>query len=199
MDNDSLQKQWYVMRDFKKFNAKTPAYKELPRLGIRCFTPMHWVVAVDRNGKRQRIFRPVIQNLLFVYECREVLDPIVAKTDKLQYQFRRGAGPHALMTVPAAEMERFINAVGADSSPVYYTPEELTPDMIGRTIVVNGGPLDGYEGKLLKMQGSKKRRLIVRIEGFLVAAVEVNPDFVQVVPDSKSRNNKHDICVSSIN
>ncbi len=38
------------MRDFKKFNASAPAYKELPKQGIRCFTPIHWVVTIDRNG-----------------------------------------------------------------------------------------------------------------------------------------------------
>lgn len=181
MSIENTEKHWFIMRDFKKFNAKTPAYKELPRLGVRCFTPMRQVVIVDRNGKRQRICRPVIQNLLFVYECREILDPIVAKTDKLQYQFKRGAGQHALMTVPDGEMDRFIKAVESDSSPIYYKPEELTPDMIGKSIVIDGGPLDGYEGELLKMRGSKKRRLIVRIEGLLVAGVEVRPEYIKLL------------------
>lgn len=180
------QKHWFVMRDFKKFNAKAPAYKELPKLGIRCFTPMHWVVATGSNGKRQRYHRPVIQNLLFVYESREILDPIVEKAEKLQYQFIRGAGQGAVMTVPDADMERFIHAVESDGSPIYYTPEELTPDMIGKDIVVTGGPLDGYQGKLLKMRGSKKRRLIVSLKNYMVAAVEVSPDFVQLLSSGKA-------------
>ena len=85
------------------------------------------------------------------------------------------------MTVSNAEMERFINAVNNDPSPIYFTPEELTPDKIGKEIIVNGGPLNGYTGVLLKMRGTKKKRLLVKIEGFLTAAVEVNPDFVQFV------------------
>lgn len=173
-------KQWYVLRDFKKRNAKTPGYKLLPELGIRSFTPMHWVVS-NRFGKRIREYVPVIQSLLFAYDTKETLGPIIEKESALQFQYRRGAGHNYFMTVPDAEMERFINAVSNDPSPIYFTPDELTPDKIGKEIIVKGGPLNGYTGVLLKMRGTKKRRLLVKIEGFLAAAVEVNPDYVQIV------------------
>ena len=173
-------KQWYVLRDFKKWNAKSPGYKVLPELGIRCFTPMHWVVT-NRLGKRRREYVPVIQSLLFAYDTKETLEPVVERDSSLQFQFRRGGGSSFLMTVPDNDMERFIKAVNNDPSPIYYTPGELTPEKIGKEIIVNGGPLNGYRGVLLKMQGSKKRRLIVRIEGFLAAAVEVSPEFIQFV------------------
>ncbi len=172
------EKQWFVLRDFKKWNAKAPSYKALPALGIRIFTPMHWVVT-NRLNKRQREYVPVIQSLLFAYDTRLTLDPIVERDRSLQYQFRRGAGSGAPMTVPEHDMERFIRAVNNDPSPIFYTPEELTPDMLGRDIIVSGGPLDGYRGTLLKLRGSKKRRLIVKIEGLMAAAVEVNPAYIQ--------------------
>lgn len=174
------QKQWYVLRDFKKRNAKTPGYKLLPELGIKCFTPMHWTVTTHL-GKRKREYVPVIQSLLFAYDIKEALDPIVARERALQFQYRRGAGKNYFMTVPEAEMDRFIHAVNNDPAPIYYSPEELTPDKIGKKIIVNGGPLNGYSGVLLKMQGSKKKRLIVKIEGFVAAAVEINPDYIQFV------------------
>ncbi len=85
------------------------------------------------------------------------------------------------MTVPDAEMEKFILAVETDASPMYYAPDELTSDMIGKTVVVIGGPLDGYEGELLKIRGSKKRRLIVKLNNFLAAAIEVNPEYIQIL------------------
>lgn len=183
-DTTGERKRWYVLRDFKKWNAKAPAYKELPRIGIRCFTPMRWAI-VHRNGKRKREYVPVIHNLLFAYETRRTLDPIIEKTSSLQYQYARGGGRANLMTVPEAEMERFINAVNNDPSPRYFTPSELTPDMTGREIIVNGGPFDGYRGRLLKVQGSKKRRLIVGIEGIMFAAVEVNPAYISFVTASR--------------
>ena len=173
-------KQWFVLRDFKKRNAKSPGYKLFPELGILTFTPMHWVVST-RHGKKVREYVPVIQSLLFAYDTKETLASIVEKESAIQFQFRRGAGKNYFMTVSNAEMERFINAVNNDPSPIYFTPEELTPYKIGKAIIVNGGPLNGYTGVLLKMRGTKKKRLLVKIEGFLTAAVEVNPDFVQFV------------------
>ena len=180
-DCDAGKKQWYVMRDLKPRNAKDPAYKLIDGFGLRYFTPMKWVVSESQNGKKERKYVPIVQDLLFVYETRAVLDPIVDSTKHLQYRFKRGGGRQALMTVADAEMERFINAVNSDNAPLIYTPSELTPDMIGREIIVNGGPMDGVRGRLLKMRGSRKRRLIVELKGFFVAAVEVNPDYVQLV------------------
>jgi len=180
METAELPKQWFVLRDFKKWNAKAPGYKELPRLGIRCFTPMHWIVST-RNNVRKRKYVPVIQDLLFAYDAKEVLDPVIAKDKSLQYQYKRGSGSATPMTVSDREMDCFINAVNSDPSPIYYSPDELTHDMIGREIIVNGGPLNGYRGRLVKIQGSKKRRLIVEIKGFISAAVEVSLDYIQFV------------------
>lgn len=179
MESIEYHKQWFVLRDFKKWNAKAPGYKALPQLGIRCFTPMHWIVAV-KNGKRKREYVPVIPNLLFAHDTREALDPVVARDKSLQYQYRRGGGSAEPMTVREDEMERFMRAVNNDPHPLYYSPGELTTDMLGKEIIVNGGPLDGCRGKLLKLQGSKKRRVIVEIPGFIAAAVEISPEHIQL-------------------
>lgn len=152
----------------------------LPARGIECFTPMHWVITKRGNVKR-REYIPVIRNLLFARATRKELDPIIEETPKLQYIYLRGAPQATPMTVDDAEMTRFMNAVNNDSSPLYYSPEELTAGMIGKEIRVKGGPLDGYQGRLLKMQGSKKKRLLVEIKGFITAAVEVSPDFIELV------------------
>lgn len=141
---------------------------------------MRWIM-VTRKGKKIREYVPVIQNMLFAYDSKDALDPIVEKDSSLQYQFKRGSGSATPMTVPDSDMERFINAVGSDHSPVYFTVDELTPDMFGRDIIITGGPLNGYHGKLLKAQGSKKKRLIVAIPQFITAAVEVNPEYIQFV------------------
>lgn len=124
---------------------------------------------------------PVIQNLLFAYDVKENLDPIIDRYDSLQYQYKRGCGSAAPMTVPDSEMECFIDAVNNDPSPIYYSPDELTSDMIGKEVIITGGPLNEYRGKLVKIQGSKKRRLIVEIKGFIAAAVEVSPEYIQFV------------------
>lgn len=168
--------QWFVMRDLKRGNAKQPAYKLLDELKIRFFTPMVWKLRI-RQGKRIRQQVPFIPDLLFVYDSRKVLDPRIAT---LQYRFVKG-GNHQPMTVRNADMERFIRAVDAMNNPCFYTPEEIKPDMLGKNVRIVGGLLDGYEGRLQKMQGSRIKRLFVELPNFLTAAVEVQPEFIQLL------------------
>lgn len=171
--------QWFVMRDLKRGNAKQPAYKLLDELKIRFFTPMVWKLRI-RQGKRIRQQVPFIPDLLFVYDSCKVLDPIVERIATLQYRFVKG-GNHQPMTVRNADMERFIRAVDAMNNPCFYTPEELKPDMLGKNVRIVGGLLDGYEGRLQKMQGSRIKRLFVELPNFLTAAVEVQPEFIQLL------------------
>lgn len=171
--------QWFVMRDLKRSNAKQPAYKLLNELKIKCFTPMVWKMVV-RKGKRILQEVPFMQDLLFVYDSRKVLDPIVERIATLQYRFVKG-GRRMPMTVRTEDMNRFIKAVSTMESPKYYTPEEIKPSMIGKKVRIVGGPLDGYEGYLQKIQGSKVKHLFVELPNVLTASVEVDPEYIQVL------------------
>lgn len=171
--------QWFVMRDLKRSNAKQPAYKLLNELSIKCFTPMVWKVAVSK-GKRILKKMPFMQDLLFVYDSRRVLDPIVERIATLQYRFVKG-GKRMPMTVRTEDMDRFIKAVSTIEHPNFYTPEEIKPSMIGKKVRIVGGPLDGYVGNLQKVQGSKVKHLFVELPNVLTAAVEVDPEYIQVL------------------
>lgn len=171
--------QWYVMRDLTRPNAKLPAYKLLDGMNIRNFTPMVWKLMLN-HGKRERRQMPFIHDLLFVYASRSVLDSVVETTPMLQYRYLRG-GYKMPMTVRAADMQRFIHAVGLSSSPQYYRPDEVTPAMRNRRIRIIGGNLDGYEGSLITTRGSKVKRLLVEIPMLLAATVEVETEFIQLL------------------
>lgn len=172
--------RWFVLRDLKRSNAKNPAFKYLPSLGIEIFTPMHWVVRDTPGGGTARLHIPFIPSLLFARTSRRQLDPVVEDTPTLQYRYVKGAPQNTPMVVPAEEMSRFMEAVAATPGCLYYTPEEITPDMIGKDVIIKGGPLDGHTGRLLKMRGSKKKRLLVELRGIIIAAVEVTPEYIQL-------------------
>lgn len=171
--------QWFVMRDLKRSNAKQPAYKLLNELNIKCFTPMVWKMAVSK-GKRILKKVPFMQDLLFVYDSRRVLDPIVERIATLQYRFVKG-GKRMPMTVRTEDMDRFIKAVSTIEYPNFYTPEEIKPSMIGKKVRIVGGPLDGYVGNLQKVQGSKVKHLFVELPNVLTASIEVEPEYIQVL------------------
>jgi hypothetical protein len=165
------------MRDLKRVNTKLPAYKYLGDRHIEVFTPMQWTLKV-RNGIRVRENRPFMHDLLFVHDAREVIDPIVDKTPTLQYRYIKGRYRDP-MTVDDTEMDSFIRAVNASDNPKFYMPDEITPDLYGRKIRIVGGPLDGCEGRLMTLRGSKVKRLLVDLPNLFHVSVEVNPEFIE--------------------
>lgn len=170
---------WFVLRDLKRPNAKDPAYLHLSGEGLEVFTPMTTRL-VMRGGRRVREERPFLSDLLFVHSSRAALDPYVDLIPTLQYRYLRGAYCMP-MTVGEREMSRFIHAVRSTAAPRFYLPGELTASMFGRSVRIVGGALDGYEGRLLSLRGTRVRRLLVEIPNLLAAAIEVAPEYVQLV------------------
>ena len=174
--------KWFVLRDLKRANAKEPAYLKLSQLGFDVFTPLTTNVT-ETAGRRVRREVPVIQDLLFVRTDRETLDPVIARTDTLQYRYLKGQTYGTPMTVPAWDMDRFIAAVSHLKAPRYYRPEEITPAMCGARIrMVCQGTLDGMEGRLLRIKGSGEKRLLVELPGLLAASVEItSADYIELI------------------
>lgn len=172
---------WYVMRDLKRANALEPAWKVLSGLGFRVFTPMRNEL-VSRYGRRVSELRAVMPDLLFVESERAPLDAVVARIPTLQYRYVRGQGAGAVMQVRDADMERFMSALSGDYGEVrFYTPDEITPSMIGREIRIIGGALDGQRVRLLSKRGLRFPRLLVELPGILTATVTVTPEMVEMV------------------
>lgn len=171
--------QWFAMRDLKRRHAKLPAYKLFENLKVQYFTPMvHRLVVV--KGKRIDQEVPFMPDLLFVKDTREHLDLIVESTPKLQYRYKIGV-QHTPIIVPTAEMERFIYAVESSENPKFYSLNEVTSEMINRKIRIIGGKLDGYTGTLVTTRGSKVKRLLVELPSLLVASIEVEAEYIQLV------------------
>lgn len=83
------ERQWFVMRDLKRRNAKQPAYLMFKDKGMEFFTPMvHKLLTI--HGKREDREVPFMQDLLFVKETKEKLDIIVEAIPTLQYRYKLG-------------------------------------------------------------------------------------------------------------
>ena len=174
------QKQWFALRDLKRANATLPAYKQLAEAGIEVFTPMTTRFVV-REGKRTRVEVPAMCDLLFANESRQNLDPIVAKTPTLQYRFKKGGKQGEAIIIPTEDMARFIGAVQTANNPKYYSADEITPLLCGRKIRMVGGPLDGYEGILQTIRGSKTKHLIISLPSLLAVSVDITDEFIEVM------------------
>lgn len=173
-------KQWYVMRDLKRRNANTLAIHYLAEAGVEVFTPMAQMI-MSIGGRRQRRDVPVIQDLLFANETKAKLDLLVSKCPTLQFRYVLGKSKDEPMTVRNEDMDRFIFAVSNAENPRYYKPGELTDEMYGKKVRIIGGVFNEYEGQLLSVKGMRKRRLIVDLQGLITAAVEVEPEYIQII------------------
>lgn len=171
--------QWYVLRDLRRPNARVRSWEELQERGFNVFTPLKWVT-IGGGPRRERRQVPVIADLLFVRSRRESLDAEVDRIRTLQYRYERGRQSSPMVVRPV-DMDRFIRAVRSNADTRYYLPEELTPSMYGRRIRIVGGPLDGSEGHLLRLRGSRVKRLLVELPSFLTAAIEVTPEYIQLL------------------
>ena len=178
-ENDNTKVCWYAMRDPSRRHAKEPAYKLLADLGLEVFTPMTRRIVIV-NGRRKRREEPFMQDLLFVRDTRQRLSPIVDKIENLQFRYIHG-GYCQPMVVPDDDMERFIHAVSSSRLPRFFRPEEITPEMCGQYVRIVGSALDGYEGYLITVNGSKYKRLMIALPNFLTAAVEVLPEYIEVL------------------
>lgn len=171
---------WYAMRDLKRRNAVLPAYKLLEQVGFDVFTPLVSQL-VTQHGRCSRCEVPLMQDLLFVRGCRHALDPIVAKTPTLQYRFRRGGKSGEPMVIPNEQMNQFIAAVSASDDPRFYTAEEISSKLGGRKIRLIGGPLDGCEGVLQSVRGSKTKRVIITLPSLLAVSIAIRDEYVEVL------------------
>lgn len=172
---------WFVLRDLKRANAKVPAYKSLSELGFETFTPLHWVLRTNSKGGQTREYVPFIHGLLFVRSTKSELSAVVNQSDTLQFRYIKGA-QKTPMVVPAAEMELFIRAVTSNHAAcIYYSPEDIKPEMLGKKVMIVGGSMDGVVGNLLKRRGSKNKRLVLQLKDMLVASVEVSDGYIQFI------------------
>lgn len=176
---ESMPMQWFVLRDLKRSNAKKPAYIYLADQGFEVFTPMRWQESTV-NGKRKKVRVPAIPGMLFAHTSAEKLTPLIEITPTLQYIYMRGAYCKP-MVVRDAEMDNFIRAVEGAEKIDYPDAETLNALTIGKTVKITGGPLDGVTGRIVKLRGSRKKRIVVSIPEFVSAVVEISAGEIKLL------------------
>lgn len=181
MDVGTIQEEsivrWYVLRFLYRNQPKVRMLFEDD--GIETFSPMKWVCRIE-NGRHILKYDYAIWDLFFVHSSKKVIDPYVNRFENLQYKFISGGKQHNPMVVPEQQMNDFIAAVSSSRRPLYFAPHEINLSK-GERIRLIGGKLNGYEGIFMRVNGSKRRRLIVELPGTLCAAVEVETEYIEVL------------------
>lgn len=170
--------KWFFMCDQKRRNALDPAYKMLESKGFDVFTPkIKKIIGKGKNKKVDEV--PLLTDILFVHSTEEKLDPIVAKTPTLHYRYKKGGKFQEHIIVSDKDMERFIDFSEHAEIKEFFAIEALPKELVGGNVVIHGGPLDGYEVKVKKMQGSKKKRIFIELPKLAYAEFELT-DFTSL-------------------
>ncbi|MBQ8694422.1 MAG: UpxY family transcription antiterminator [Bacteroidaceae bacterium] len=178
-DKDS-QIVWFAMSAPYRRELKAKEY--LQAKGIECFVPMVNALVEKRCGAKIRKQVPAIHNLIFVHTSKNVIQEIKRGVDYLQYRTMPRDGKNIPIIVPDRQMQQFITVTQTTNEElIYMRPEEVNIAK-GTKVRVHGGAFDGTEGVFVKIQGKRKPRLVLFIQGVAaVALAEISTEFIEII------------------
>lgn len=176
--NEGEKIHWFAMRAYK---CEQRAAAELDKTtDLEYFIAKHPAVRIY-HGKKYTKLLPVIPSLVFVRGCRLQIAEFKKRFNTLQFVTRITGEGLEYLIVPDKQMEDFIRVTRQHEHRVtYFKPGEVDLKK-GTRVRILGGVFDGVEGVFLKICGIRSRRLVVSIPHTLIAAVEVEPDLIEVI------------------
>lgn len=153
---------------------------EARKAGFDAFVPLSYEVKTIR-GQKQRKLIPALSGLIF---AKGELEALKAYTQESAYPvfIRKStfSNREDYLVIPTKAMEDFIAVTQHREEHVsYFRPEEIRLQE-GDRIRIKGGFYDGREGIIMRIKGKRNRHLVVQIPGFLVAAVELSPQMIEL-------------------
>lgn len=171
---------WYAMS--ATFGRSLKAKEYLDAQGITCFVPMKYVLVLGEKRGKIRKLVPAINNLLFVYTTKEIIQEHKVRLGYLHYLTTPVNGRNVPILVPEAEMQQFITVCETHNERlVYLSPEEVHLEK-GTPVKIVGGEFDGVEGTFVKVSGKRKKQVVVCVQGIAaVMIVEFADGYLQVL------------------
>lgn len=169
---------WFVMRAYK---SEQKAEQKLGGIdGLEYFIPKCYAVRVYHGVKSKRLV-PAIPNLVFVHASRSQILNFKKRYNFLQFVMWKKSTGLEYLIVPNEQMENFIKVASQyDENVSYYKSAEINLQK-GTRVRIHGGKLDGVNGVFMQVNGKRKRRVVVMLEGIMAVAAEVDPDLIEVI------------------
>lgn len=165
------------MRSLFRTELKTQV--KLESANIESFVPTYSRI-VEKRGQKSLVEAPVVSNLIFVHSTPEELQPFVEADSRFQYLYVKGGRQNERMVVEEVAMQHFIRVVRSAQKPMFFSPSALDVSK-GARVRLLGGPLDGVEGRFMRVKGARSRCLVVIIPDTMAVAAEVTADLVEVI------------------
>jgi len=181
LDNNSEQELvWFAMS--ATFGRALKAKTFLESKSIECFVPMKYELLCGKTQNKVRKLVPAINNLIFVRASKSQIQSAKSEVDFLQYLTRPEKGRNVPIIVPEYQMQQFIKVCNTHNDKlVYLAPEEINLKE-GTSVKIIGGAFDGVIGSFVKVDKSRKKRVVVLVQGIAAVMVaEFTDGYLQVL------------------
>ena len=166
---------WFPMRVTYSRELKVKA--ELDRLAIENFLPMTYKLLDADTENPHRDLVPAINNLIFIHSSKDWISSLKSTNAVLQplrYMMDRTVQqPHAIMTVPDAQMQNFMRVASKTDDSVMFLNDETVVGKVGKRVLITGGVFDGVTGVIRRVKRCK--RVVVELEGIATVAIAFVP------------------------
>ena len=179
--------RWYLLGTLSR-GQELKIRDDMRREGLECFVPLRYVVRTIKNH-RQRTMVPALTGLIFIRgELDQLKEKIQFHKERLYLRKSTFTNHEDYLTVSDHDMKNFIAVTEqAGEKILYFNPEEIQLRE-GDKIRVNGGPYDGREGYIMRVKGKRRKQLVVSIPGIVFAAVEMEPELIELVSTTTQRS-----------
>ncbi len=169
-------KHWYAMSSPYGREAKVIDIME-QETDVEAFVPMERYERMvgQKNRVRKISERPVVRNLLFINAEQERMRELKSEYNTLiQYKTQpMEGGVFRPIIVPDKQMEDFMRLYeNPDAELQFFNAEEIDGLNLrpNAKVRIEDGIFAGIEGYFQRVKGANKKRLVVKIEGFLACA-----------------------------
>lgn len=174
-DTAITNKQWYAMR--VTYQRELAAKEMLKEFDVESFVPMKRTRRIKKNGKTTWSLTSALHNYIFIHSDRKTIDNIKQYTIPwLRYII--SPSKRTPIIVPERDMINFITVAGNAQEDIrYLNPGEINLTR-GDKVRVLGGAFEGAEGIFMKIEGSRSKRVVVKIEGLVAVATTALPSML---------------------
>lgn len=144
--------QWYAL--YTRSRQEKKVYKELQYLGHEAYLPLETRIR-QWSDRKKKVEEPMIRSYVFVKSSEKEYYDIINIAGAVRYvTFEGKAAP-----IPEWQIEA-MRKMADYNAPHYYSGEHFVK---GEKVIIEAGPLKGYEGEVIK-DNKGKHKLIIRIE-----------------------------------
>jgi transcription antitermination factor NusG len=167
---------------------------DIRNYGLEAFVPLKYHIKTIKHQKHRALV-PAMPGLMFAKGTLDELQEYIQNHAHFPVYLRKStfSNKEDYLTVRDKDMEAFIAATENNEAHItYFRPDEINLQA-GDKIRVKGGIYDGKEGIVMRIKGKRNKHLVVQIPGMLVAAIEMEPELVELQQDAVTEEPSRDV------